>query len=41
LYDQENVGVAFACHIGGFLCGFILAKSIPIRDLDDYLKSPD
>ena len=39
LYDQENAGVAFACHVGGFLCGFVLAKMLPIRSLDDYVQS--
>jgi membrane associated rhomboid family serine protease len=39
LYEQENAGVAFACHIGGFLCGFVLAKLLPIRSLDDYLSN--
>ena len=39
LYDQENAGVAFACHVGGFLCGFVLAKMLPIRSLNDYVQS--
>ena len=39
MYESEGSGVAFACHIGGFLCGFVLAKMLPIRNLEDYLGS--